>query len=111
MFFAFRNASGKEQHLSQFFQIGNGRALGRRNVIRDGRQRRSPGILEISRKACDLECGIDLEEQRFVLPIERVRVESQAEMRVLGSTVILPRSINLVVVAQTEVSLDEVAQR
>ena len=69
--------------------------------IRNRGERRSPCIVKITGKPGHFERRIDLEEQRLVLPIENVGMHPYALIRMLGATVILPRSIDVLVIAQT----------
>lgn len=100
MLSAFRYTRREKQNLCQGLEIW-GRLAGRFNLSGcNRRQSGLAGILKIAWKANDLERGIDLEEKGFVLPIEKMRVEAQAVVRMLGPAVILPRRIDLIVLAQ-----------
>jgi hypothetical protein len=100
LFFAAGHASGEEQQLRQCFHIGNG--IRRHGSVRgpDGGKCRRTGVSKITRQARDLECGINLEQKRLIVPVQNVRLSSHAEIGMLRTGVILPRSIKVFVLAQ-----------
>src|SRR5262249_4812921 len=102
MFLASRDSSSKKQQLRQRLNVWNGFAFHR--CVRGGncRKRRPPGLAKVPSQTGHFQCGIDLEQQRFIVPIESMGMHPDTEVGMLGSAVILPRSIQVIVVAQKD---------
>ena len=65
--------------------------------------------MKIPRKPGHFKCGIDLEEERLVVPVERVRVHANAVIGVLGPAVVLPCGIEIEILAQAVIGENSLA--
>src|ERR1700674_3006911 len=100
MFLAANDAGGEEQQLRQSFEIGNGLPLRGSARRRNRGKRGTAGVMEIPRQAHDFERGVNLEQERLVLPVQRVGMHAQALIGMLCAAVVLQGCVDLVVLAQ-----------
>src|SRR5262249_61771841 len=100
MLLALDDSGREKQKLRQSLKIGNRFHLRCCNWGCNRRKRRHSRVIEIARQARHLESGINLEQERFVLPIERVRRHAKAVVRMLGPAVVLPCGIEIEILAQ-----------